>query len=775
MRDVFMMGDPNAVPGAAPAVREIVLALEKSFRLADTAVRPAALEVEFQSQTTSVEPRVMQVLVALSRLGGEPASRERLIEWCWGGRVVTDGALNRSIAQLRKALRDPGIEISTIPRVGYRLRAAAAVVQPAARPPTAEALTTATSAPVTTSAAATAPTLPGHLPPQPTSGVGTPSDEPPNANEARAAAISPAVPVADRRGAQIAALVVAVLALAAIAWALIIPSRAVIWTASNFRPLTSTLEQETYPALSPEGTQIVYASRSNAYGARDLFLRNVNEGTPVQLTSGPGDEYGAAWSPDGNRIAFARSVDDQSCALVIMPIPSGAERVVARCENGAEVHPSWLDAHTLLYSDRPASRPVPQIRAVDIETGAIRDLTSPSSETMGDTDPQAAPDGRQVAFRRTRFLGADDLLVLDARTGAEHAVTSDGWKASGYVWSADSRHIFFASNRGGEFGLWSVDARGLTAPRQVSLGLGAISFAHISVDRHNRIAVEITRSHNKLARFSLSGNMDWLMAGAGSDGEPAVAPDGTVAHVSNRSGLYEVWVYSGGSGAPTRLTSIGGSYVLDPAWSPDSDRIAFVGVKGPGAEIYTVARDGSQLQQRTTDMLAKDSPVFAPSGRQLLYLERHDGGWRMMELGLNSAAAPRAVPGGEGWVALHTAPDGTVFGRRSGETSIRQLSPLVPVGSGVSPSSAFAPALPLQLTNNDVWAIGKDGVYVRRGRRIERPSSLWFFPWQGTERRIADVPLASGDISVTLNGDVLVSQGTSNDMDLAMLELQPLS
>lgn len=746
MRDVFMMGDPGTVPGGAPAAREIVLAQEKPFRLADTAVRPAALEVEFRSQTTSVEPRVMQVLVALSRLGGEPASRERLIEWCWGGRVVTDGALNRSIAQLRKALRDPGIEISTIPRVGYRLQAAPS-------PETAAPRSVEAPAPASPSRADGPPAVQT----QPT--VGT---------------LTSATPITDRRGAQVAALVVAVLALAAIAWALIIPSRAVIWTASNFRPLTSTLEQETYPALSPEGTQIVYSTRSNAYGARDLYLRNVNEGTPVQLTSDPSDEYGAAWSPDGSRIAFARSVDDQPCALVIMPIPSGAERVVARCEGGAEVHPSWLDAHTLLYSDRPASQPVSRIRAVDIETGAIRDLTSPSAMTFGDTDPQAAPDGRQVAFRRTRFFGADDLLVLDARTRAEHAVTTDGWKASGYVWSADSRHIFFASNRGGEFGLWSVDARGLTAPRQVSLGLGAISFAHISVDRQNRIAVEITRSHNKLARFSRSGSMDWLMAGAGSDGEPAVAPDGTIAHVSNRSGVYEMWAYSGGSSAPIRLTSIGGSYVLEPSWSPNSDRVAFVGVKGPRAEIYTVARDGSQLQQRTNDGVAKEFPVFAPSGRQLFYIERHDGGWRLMELDLNSDASPRAVPGGEGWLTLHAAPDGTVFGRRSGESSIRQVTPVVPVGSGAPPSS-FAPALPLQLTNNDTWAIGKDGVYVRRARRIERASSLWFFPWQGQERRIADVPLASGNISVTPNGEVLVSQGTSGDMDLAMLELQPLS
>ncbi len=64
----------------------------------------------------------MQVLVALSRSGGEPVSRETLIDCCWGGRVVTDGALNRSVAQLRKALRDPGFRSIRLRRwgIGYR-------------------------------------------------------------------------------------------------------------------------------------------------------------------------------------------------------------------------------------------------------------------------------------------------------------------------------------------------------------------------------------------------------------------------------------------------------------------------------------------------------------------------------------------------------------------------------------------------------------------------------------------------------------------------------
>jgi len=285
--------------------------------------------------------------------------------------------------------------------------------------------------------------------------------------------------------------------------------------------------------------------------------------------------------------------------------------------------------------------------------------------------------------------------------------------------------------------------------------------------------VEITHGHSKLARVAPSGNVEMLMAGAGSDGEPAVAADGAIAHVSNRGGAYEMWRF-GGDAAPVRLTSIGGSYILDSAWSAEGNDIAFVGVKGRSAEIYTVARDGSRLQQRTSNAVAKRSPVFAPSGRQLLYLERHDGGWRVMELDLDGRTPARALFAGAAWTGLRSAPDGTVFGRRAGEGSLRLVRPVAPMGSAVSPVG-YAPALSLQLTDNDTWAIGKDGVYVRRARRIDRASALWLFPWQGAERKIAEVPLASGNIAVGPNGDVLVSEGTSADMDVAMLELKPVS
>ena len=101
------------------------LAREMPFSLAGTHVRPAALEVETAGEVTPLEPRVMKVLVALHRSRGQPVSRDELIDLCWNGRIVTEGALNRCVMQLRKALlANPRIKLDTIPTVGYRLQSA---------------------------------------------------------------------------------------------------------------------------------------------------------------------------------------------------------------------------------------------------------------------------------------------------------------------------------------------------------------------------------------------------------------------------------------------------------------------------------------------------------------------------------------------------------------------------------------------------------------------------------------------------------------------------
>jgi DNA-binding winged helix-turn-helix (wHTH) protein/tetratricopeptide (TPR) repeat protein len=102
--------------------RPVDLAHTPPFEIGAVKVLPATREVVGDQRSEALEPLVMQVLVALHAAGGNTLSRDDLIDICWGGRAVTDDALNRVITRLRALARDFGaFRIETITKVGYRL------------------------------------------------------------------------------------------------------------------------------------------------------------------------------------------------------------------------------------------------------------------------------------------------------------------------------------------------------------------------------------------------------------------------------------------------------------------------------------------------------------------------------------------------------------------------------------------------------------------------------------------------------------------------------
>jgi DNA-binding winged helix-turn-helix (wHTH) protein/Flp pilus assembly protein TadD len=107
-------------------VERIALADRNGFSIGQTAIDPPLRTIRAVDSAT-VEPRVMQVLVALHDAGGNVVSRERLIDLCWGGVIVGDDAINRAIAELRRAAIRAGadFEVETIPKIGYRLKSGA--------------------------------------------------------------------------------------------------------------------------------------------------------------------------------------------------------------------------------------------------------------------------------------------------------------------------------------------------------------------------------------------------------------------------------------------------------------------------------------------------------------------------------------------------------------------------------------------------------------------------------------------------------------------------
>lgn len=105
-------------------VGRVVLAHEAPFTLSDLRVHPETLQVEQRGRSDSLEPRVMKVLVALSRANGKVVTRDELIEQCWEGQIVGEDAINRALSRVRhcaSGFAGGCFALETIPRVGYRL------------------------------------------------------------------------------------------------------------------------------------------------------------------------------------------------------------------------------------------------------------------------------------------------------------------------------------------------------------------------------------------------------------------------------------------------------------------------------------------------------------------------------------------------------------------------------------------------------------------------------------------------------------------------------
>lgn len=110
--------DGLAVPG------KVDLAHEPAFTLGHLAIDPPTRQIAAGAVRQTIEPRVMQVLVALARARGAIVTRDELTLWCWDGRIVGDDAINRALSRIRAIAAEIGqgaLRVETIAKVGYRL------------------------------------------------------------------------------------------------------------------------------------------------------------------------------------------------------------------------------------------------------------------------------------------------------------------------------------------------------------------------------------------------------------------------------------------------------------------------------------------------------------------------------------------------------------------------------------------------------------------------------------------------------------------------------
>ena len=102
----------------------------------------------------------------------------------------------------------------------------------------------------------------------------------------------------------------------------------------RFIALTGGGFNEFDAAISPDGRRVAFVRRESPddTGQADLYVSAEPGRTPERMTATSADERLPVWSADGAEIAFLR-VDGPTCEVVIRTLQPGRERRVMTCTN----------------------------------------------------------------------------------------------------------------------------------------------------------------------------------------------------------------------------------------------------------------------------------------------------------------------------------------------------------------------------------------------------------------------------------------------------------
>jgi Tol biopolymer transport system component len=202
-----------------------------------------------------------------------------------------------------------------------------------------------------------------------------------------------------------------------------------------------------FPRLSPDGRRLAlveYAGLRSKVLVYDRVRRNLSTLTPE-----PGRFVGAAWSPDGTRIAFSRMLAKRPALSAKNADGSGEIQSLTADDNDAQLASSWspdgrMIAYTVNYAaDRSASR---RLLTADIWLASASGARSsaPWFETpFREGAPVFSPDGKWIAYV-SDSTGTSEIYVRPyPGPGAPIKISTEGGVEP--VWSRGGRELLYRS------------------------------------------------------------------------------------------------------------------------------------------------------------------------------------------------------------------------------------------------------------------------------------------------------------------------------------------
>ena len=102
------------------------------------------------------------------------------------------------------------------------------------------------------------------------------------------------------------------------------------------RPVITGRSNDQDPDRAPSGSDFAFTSDRD--GSWQIYVTGI-DGTPRQLTSGPGSNVAAVWSPDGSQIAFETNRDGD-WEIYVMDADGASQRNVSN-DPSDDFDPTW--------------------------------------------------------------------------------------------------------------------------------------------------------------------------------------------------------------------------------------------------------------------------------------------------------------------------------------------------------------------------------------------------------------------------------------------------
>jgi Tol biopolymer transport system component len=405
-------------------------------------------------------------------------------------------------------------------------------------------------------------------------------------------------------------------------------------------PLTTYPGREQQATFSPDGSSVAFSWNGEREENWDIYVKLIGPGTPQQLTTDAGVDISPAWSPDGRSIAFVRIYSDRATVIVV-PSRGGPERdVLAIGRAGISVVGpllSWSpDSRFLAVAAAPSQASI-GITAVDVTSGKTSGLTTPPAGTTLDLLPSVSLDGRTLAFVRrssgqTGQLWLQPLSGTFAPIGEPTRVGAEALFYHGVAWSRDGRDLIVSSGNTGNVGLWRIPVQSPGDMRRLSPASDEWRQPAVSM-QHDRLAFTRTTWDENLWRLALegpgrpAGAPVSLMGSTRLEMNAQFSPDGSrMIFESLRSGTQELWVADRDQRNAQQLTAFNGRRGGTPAWSPNGQSIAFDLRNDDGrADIYVIQARGGEPIRVTTHAADDYVPSWSRDGRWIYFGSTRSG------------------------------------------------------------------------------------------------------------------------------------------------------